>query len=78
MFYASDNMSVSHMSTRFSLSLENGQADAGRDGQSRVARSFSQARTVTGENPFFCSADYEQDWQPHRVDPYSVISDDHT
>ena len=25
-----------------------------------------------------CSADHEQDWQPHTVDPYSAICDDHT
>ena len=27
---------------------------------------------------FSCSADHEQDWQPHPVDPYSAICDDHT
>ena len=26
---------------------------------------------------FRCSADHEQDWQPHPVDPYSAIRDDH-
>ena len=35
--------------TRFSLSLENRQADAGRDGRTRLTRPNSQARTGTGK-----------------------------
>ena len=31
-----------------------------------------------GNINFPCSADHEQDWQPHPVDPYSAICDDHT
>ena len=32
-----------------------------------------------GNISFPCSADHEQDWQPHPVDPYSsAICDDHT
>ena len=31
-----------------------------------------------GNIHFPCSADHELDWQPYRVDPYSVICDDHT
>ena len=31
-----------------------------------------------GNIHFPCSADYEQDWQPYPVDPYSAICDDHT
>ena len=31
-----------------------------------------------GNIHFPCSADHEQDWQPHPVDPYSAICDDHT
>ena len=54
------------------------QADAGRDGRTRLARPKSQARTGTGEYYFPCSADHEQDWQPYPVDPYSAICDDHT
>ena len=54
------------------------QADAGRDGSTRLARPNSQARTGTGEYYFLCSADHEQDWQLYRVDPYSAICDDHT
>ena len=54
------------------------QADAGRDGWTRLARPNSQARTGTGEYYFLCSADHEQDWQPYPVDPYSAICDDHT
>ena len=54
------------------------QADAGRDGWTRLARPNSQARTGTGGYYFPCSADHEQDWQPYPVDPYSAIYDDHT
>ena len=54
------------------------QADAGRDGRTRLARPNSQARTGTGEYYFPCSADHEQDWQPYPVDPYPAICDDHT
>ena len=54
------------------------QADAGRDGRTRLARPNSQARTGPGEYYFPCSADHEQDWQPYPVDPYSAICDDHT
>ena len=35
------------------------QADAGRDGRTRLARPNSQARTGTGEYYFPCSADHE-------------------
>ena len=45
------------------------QADAGRDGWTRLAR----------PKKFLCSADHEQDWQPYYpVDPYSAICDDRT
>ena len=40
------------VSTRFSLSMENEQADAGRDGQTRLARPSSQAQTGTGNYQF--------------------------
>ena len=38
---------------------------------------FRHARGLGNIN-FPCSADYEQDWQPYPVDPYSAICDDHT
>ena len=38
--------------TRFSLSVENLWADAGRDGRTRLARPNSQARTGTGKKSF--------------------------
>ena len=43
------------VSTRFNLSVENEQADAGRDGRTRLARPNSQARTGTaaGEKNIF-------------------------
>ena len=44
--------------------------------QYSIARLNSQARTVTGDINFPCSADHEQDWQPYPVD--SAICDDHT
>ena len=31
-----------------------------------------------GKSNFPCSADHEQDWQPHPVDAQSAKSDDHT
>ena len=37
------------MSNRFSLSIEIEQADAGRDGRTRLARPNSLARTATGK-----------------------------
>ena len=43
-----------------------------RDG---TAEPVSRARTGTGEIQFPCSADHEQDWQPHPVGPYSAICD---
>ena len=53
------------------LEYEDEQANAGRDGRTRLARPNSQARTGTGKNTFPCSTDDEQDWQPYLVDPYS-------
>ena len=38
---------------RFSLSVENEQADKGRDSRTRLARPISQARTGTGKYCFF-------------------------
>ena len=62
------------------LSMENEQADAGRDDRTRLTRPHSQARTGTGKKQFACSADHEQDWQPYPVDLYSCYSmcDDQT
>ena len=40
------------VSTRFSLSVENELADARRDGQTRLARPNSQARTETEKKSF--------------------------
>ena len=40
------------LSTRFSLSMENEQAGAGRDDRTRFARPNSQARTETGKYSF--------------------------
>ena len=40
------------VSARFSLSMEKGQTDAGRDGRTSLARPNSQTRTGTGRYPF--------------------------
>ena len=40
------------VSTRFSLSVENEQADAGQDGRTCLARSKSQTRTGAGKTYF--------------------------
>ena len=53
------------MSTRFSLSVENEQAYAGRDDPTYLARQMFLA-------------DYEQDWQTYPVDSYSAMSADHS
>ena len=58
--------------TKFSLSVKNEQADAGRDGRTHLARPNSQARTGTGEYCFSLFSLHEQDWQPYPVDPYSA------
>ena len=44
---------IPRVSTRFSLSMENEQADAGQDGRTRLARPNSQARTGAGKYSFF-------------------------
>ena len=62
---------------RFSLSVENEQNDAERDGRTRLARPNSQARTGQGNMYIPCSADHEQDWQPDPVDPCFDIDDDY-
>ena len=59
------------VSTRFSLSGENEQAGVSRDQILRHERGWEQKH-------FPCFADHEQGWQPYPVDPYSVISYDHT
>ena len=69
--------SVRNISTRFSLSVENEQADAGRDGRDcPVKLNNSQVRAGTGEYSFsLFSAHHEHDWQPYPVDLCSIISD---
>ena len=68
------------VSTRFILSMENEQVDAGRDCRTRLASILRRERGQ--ENIHFpCSADHEQDWQPYPVDPsscYLYVSDDFT
>ena len=66
---------IPRLSTRFSLSMENEQANAGRDGRTCLARPNSQPRTGTGKCSLSCLADHEQDWQPYPIDPYSAIYD---
>ena len=62
------------VSTRFSLSMENEQADAGRDDRTCLARPYYLARTGTqGKTQFPCSADHEKGWQPCPVDTYTLL-----
>ena len=58
--------------------MDNEQADAGRDGRTRLARPNSLARTGTRKLHVPCSGDHEQNWQPYPVDPYSATCDDYT
>ena len=70
---------IPRVSTRFSLSMENEQADAGQDD-----RTLSRETNLSGANGgreifiFPRSADHKQDWQPYLVDLCSAICDDHT
>ena len=51
-----------------------------RNGTAATAEPVSRdLRHVRGQGniSFPCSADYEQDWQPYPVDPYSALCDDH-
>ena len=66
------------VSIRFSLSMEEEQANAGRDGRTCLARPILWVRTGRGEFFFSCSADHEQDWQRYPVDLVSTESADHT
>ena len=43
---------IPQVSTKFSLSMENEQADAGQNDRTRLARLHSQAPTGTGKYPF--------------------------
>ena len=64
---------ISRLSTRSTLSVDNKQADAGRDCRSCLARPNSQGRT--GTRIFFpCSTDHEQEWQPYSVDLLYVMA----
>ena len=64
---------------RFSLSVENERADAGRDGRTCLARPNSRARTGTGKYSFSpVQLTTRRIDKPCTVDAYSVTSDDHT
>ena len=54
---------ISGVSTRFSLRIENEQADAVRAGRTRLARSILGRERGQGGIHFPCSADHEQDWE---------------
>ena len=72
------NLVSKHQPIRFTVRIEDEQADAGRGGRTRLARPNSQARTRTGKYSFSCSAYHEQGWQRYPIDPYSPLCDDHT
>ena len=50
-----------------------------RDGTAEPVSRDQILRRVRGQGNinFPCSADHEQDWQHHPVDPYSAMCDDH-
>ena len=65
--------------TRFSPSMEMSRLT--RDGTAEPVSRDQTLRDVRGQQENFhfpCSADHEQDWQHHPVDPFSAICDDHT
>ena len=66
------------VSTRFSVCIENEQANTRRYSQTCLVKTkFSGANG--GKEKFPCSADHGQDWQPIAVDLYSaIICDDNT
>ena len=64
------------MSTRFSVSIENEQADMGRDGQTCLAKPIFQART--GTRKFFPVQLIMNRIGNLPVDLYSTICDDNT
>ena len=68
---------IPRVSTRFSVSIENEQANTRRDSQTCLVKTkFSGANG--GKENFPCSADHGQNCQPYAVDFYSAICDDHT
>ena len=66
------------VSTRFSLRIKMSRLT--QDGTAEpVSRDQILRRGRRQENIYFpCSGDYEQDWQPYSVDPYSCYMCDHT
>ena len=55
---------------RFSLGVENEQADAGRDRPNLSRETKFSGANGDEEIKSFRSAHHEQDWQPYPVDPY--------
>ena len=72
------NPAIKHQPIRFSPSVVNEQADAGRDGRTCLARQILRHEQGQGNVHFPYLADHKQDLQPYPVDPYYVISYDHT
>ena len=67
------------MSTRFSQSVEDERAAAGRNGRTCLVRPNLRCERGQGHIHFSCTADHEQDWQPYPIDPYSaIVCDGHT
>ena len=57
-------------STRFSLSMKMGRLTRDETAESAWGEQILGRERGQGKNHFPCSADHEQDWQPHPVDPY--------
>ena len=59
---------------RFNLSMENEQTRARQNNRTRLAKPNFQARKVTGNIHFLCSADLEQEWwQTFPVDASTLL-----
>ena len=69
---------ITRVSIRSGLNVENEQADAGRDGRTRLAGPNSQAQTGTGKVHFPRSPDLDQILQPYPFGSYSAESTDYT
>ena len=68
---------IPYASTSFSLNMEMSRLT--RDGTAEPVSRDQILRRERGQgNIPFCSADYEQDWQPYLVDPTSCYICDHT
>ena len=74
----SSKAGIPRVSTSFSLSVKNEQANAGPNDRTCLQRPNLQALTGTGNILLFSRPREEGGWQPYRVDPYFAKSQDYT